>query len=198
MSIVSHPTIHDVKIFAPAQHKDNRGVFVETWNEYAQIEYDGVKTPITDTGIGPFVQDNESVSVHVGTLRGLHAQKSPHAHGKLVRVVHGAIVDVAVDARKDSPTYGRWIAEHLSASNWKQLWIPTGFLHGFITLEPDTAVAYKLTTPYNKEAEVSIAWDSPDLGINWKDFIPKNHIDGMTISDKDAQAPKFVGGQFFL
>lgn len=197
MKLLSHHLINDVKIFEPTQYHDQRGVFVETWNEYAVVEYDGVKTPITDTDIGPFVQDNHSVSTHKYTIRGLHAQKAPHAHGKLVRVVHGSIMDVAVDARKESATYGQYVVEHLSSKNWKQLWIPPGFLHGFITLEPETSVAYKLTTPYCKDSEVSIAWDSPDLRINWQ-VHGVDDIDVFVLSDKDRAAPKFIHGQFFL
>lgn len=198
MKLISHSEIHEVKILTPNQHKDNRGTFVETWNEYAVVDCDGVQKAITDTEIGPFVQDNHSISVHKNTIRGLHAQKHPHAHGKLVRVIRGAIIDVAVDARKDSPTYGKWIAEILSANNWKQLWIPKGFLHGFRTIEPDTEVVYKLTTPYCKDAEVSVAWNSPDLNINWQ----PNHVGRLpkeiVISEKDSAATPFIRGQFFL
>jgi dTDP-4-dehydrorhamnose 3,5-epimerase len=112
------------------------------------------------------VQDNESLSIK-GVLRGLHLQRPPHAQGKLVRVVSGAVFDVAVDLRKSSPHYGKWCSAFLSAADKNQLFIPAGFAHGFAVLENQTVFSYKCTGYYNKESEACIAWDDPDLGVDW-------------------------------
>ncbi len=155
---VEELAIPGVLLIAPQRFPDGRGFFSETWSErrYAAA---GIA--------GPFVQDNHSLSAAVGTVRGLHAQIGPNAQGKLVRVVQGAIWDVAVDIRQGSPTYGRHVAAELSRENWRQMWVPVGFLHGFCTLLPDSEVVYKVTAPYDQEAERGVMWDDPDLAIPW-------------------------------
>jgi dTDP-4-dehydrorhamnose 3,5-epimerase len=130
------------------------------------------------------VQDNHSVSVRAGTIRGLHCQLAPSVQGKLVRVVRGAVWDVAVDIRVGSPTFGQYAAATLSAENWSQLWIPGGFLHGFCTLEPDTEVIYKVTAPYDRAAERAVIWNDPGLALPWP-VAP----DAAVLSDKDQVAP---------
>jgi len=158
----------------PRRFADSRGDFCETWS--ARV--------FAAAGIaGPFVQDNLSRSIRSGTVRGLHCQAPPHAQGKLVRAARGRILDVAVDARCGSPTHGRWVAEELSAENGVQLWIPHGFLHGFVTLEPDTEVAYKADGYYEAGSERSVRFDDPDLAIDWG-------VDPVAavLSDKDAAA----------
>jgi dTDP-4-dehydrorhamnose 3,5-epimerase len=167
--------IPDVILITPARFADPRGVFVETWNDrrYAEI---GVP--------GPFVQDNHSVSVYRGTIRGLHRQIAPHVQGKLVRCVRGAIWDVAVDLHPGSPTYGRHVAATLTAANWCQLWVPEGFLHGYCTLEPDCEVIYKVTAPYDPGAERGVIWNDPTLAIPWP-VTPGEAV----LSDKDLALP---------
>ena len=169
--------IEDVKLVTPARHADARGFFTETWNA-ARFAAAGIDAA--------FVQDNLSMSASAGTVRGLHYQRPPHAQGKLVRVVRGRILDVAVDARKGSPTFGRWVAEELSAETGAQLWVPRGFLHGFLTLEPMTEVAYKVDAPYAADCDGAVRFDDPDLAIDWG-------IDPATavLSGKDAAAPAF-------
>lgn len=169
--------IPEVKRITPAKFADNRGFFSETWNE----------TKLKALGFeARFVQDNQSFSAQTGTIRGLHCQTAPHVQGKLVRVVKGAIWDVAVDIRQGSPTYGKWVAAELSAENWAQLWVPGGFLHGFCTLQPDTEVAYKVTGDYAKDCERAVRWDDPTLALPWPVAAGEAHL-----SDKDAQAPLF-------
>lgn len=160
----------------PARFGDNRGFFSESWNRKA-LENNGLNLP-------DFVQDNHSMSSEVGTVRGLHFQAPPHAQGKLVRCGRGRIFDVAVDARRGSPTYGQWYGEELSFDNGCQLWIPAGFLHGFMTLEPDSEIIYKCTDHYVPECDGAVHWDS--CGIEWP-------LGGVTpaISEKDANAQKF-------
>ncbi|MBV8458961.1 MAG: dTDP-4-dehydrorhamnose 3,5-epimerase [Acetobacteraceae bacterium] len=174
---VEELAIPGVKLIAPRRFPDSRGFFSETWHAQRYAE----------AGIpGPFVQDNHSLSVAIGTVRGLHAQTGPNAQGKLVRVVRGAIWDVAVDIRHGSPTYGRHVAAELSAENWRQLWIPVGFLHGFVTLQPETEVSYKVTAPYDREAERGVMWNDPDLNIPWP-------IRGEALlSDKDRLLPRLA------
>lgn len=133
-----------------------------------------------------FVQDNHSLSVDVGTVRGLHYQSPPHAQAKLVRVGRGRILDVAVDVRVGSPTYGEWIAEELSAENGKQLYIPAGFLHGFITLEINTELLYKCSDYYAPECDGVVRFNDPDIGIDWE--MATDHV---ILSQKDAEAPFF-------
>ena len=146
-----------VLVLTPARHGDARGFFSESWNRKTLREA-GVDLP-------EFVQDNHSLSAATGTLRGLHFQAPPHAQGKLVRCARGRLLDVAVDVRLGSPTYGQWVAEELSFENGCQLWVPAGFLHGFLTREPDTEIAYKCTDHYAPECDGSVAWDS--VGIDW-------------------------------
>ena len=173
------PTALDgVLILTPRRFGDARGHFTETWNRRslaaAGIEVD-------------FVQDNASLSHRVGTLRGLHFQRPPHAQAKLVRVLRGAVLDVAVDIRRDSPTFGRWVGVELSAENGRQLLIPAGFLHGFVTREPETEVAYKCSDYYAPDCDGAVRFDDPDLGIDWG-------LDGVApiLSDKDAAAPRLA------
>jgi dTDP-4-dehydrorhamnose 3,5-epimerase len=161
-----------VKILTPARFGDSRGFFSESWN----------RRTLADQGIEmDFVQDNHSVSAQVGTIRGLHFQAPPAAQDKLVRCGRGRLWDVAVDIRKGSPTYGHWIGVELSAENGRQLLIPKGFLHGFVTREPDTEICYKCTDYYAPDCDGAVRWDS--CGIDW----------GLTsdpvLSDKDAAAP---------
>ncbi len=155
---VERLAIPDVILLAPPRFGDSRGFFSETYNA-ARFAQAGIP--------GPFVQDNHSYSAAVGTVRGLHCQIAPNVQGKLVRCVRGAIWDVAVDIRRGSPTYGRHVAAELSAENWRQLWIPGGFLHGFCTLVPDTEVIYKVTAPYDRDAERGVIFDDPDLALPW-------------------------------
>lgn len=169
--------IPDVKVLLPKAFGDARGTFSETWNAARFAEH-GIKLN--------FVQDNQSWSAPAGTVRGLHFQSAPRAQDKLVRVLRGRILDVAVDLRRASPTYGQWVAEELSAQNRKQLLVPVGFAHGFCTLEPDTEVLYKVTDFYSPANDLGIAWDDPDLAINWP--VQK---DQAVLSDKDTRQPAF-------
>ena len=166
-------SIPDVVLLEPKVFGDSRGFFYESFNQQAFREATGVQCD--------FVQDNHSRSSQ-GVLRGLHYQLPPRAQGKLVRVVRGAILDVAVDIRQGSPTYGRHVAAVLSAENWKQLWVPRGFAHGFCTLEPDTEVIYKVDAPYDRACDAGIRWNDPALGIDWPVRDP-------VLSDKDRVAP---------
>ena len=165
----------DVVRIEPTIHGDERGFFMETWHAKR----------FTDAGIGvEFVQDNESMS-QKNVLRGLHFQKPTYAQGKLVRVITGSVLDVAVDLRKESATYGHHFKHVLSAENKNQLYIPEGFAHGFLVLENNTIFSYKCTNYYHKESEDSILWDDPSLKINWG---IKNPI----ISEKDKNAQLFA------
>jgi len=170
--------IPDVKILTPKKHGDARGFFSETYNRRTMAEL-GVDVE--------FVQDNHSLSAEQHVLRGLHFQIPPHAQAKLVRVVRGSILDVAVDIRRKSPTYGQHIAVVISADNWKQIYVPTGFAHGFVTLEPNTEVVYKVTDYYAPECDRGILWNDPALGIDWG-AADKNPV----LSDKDKKHPKFA------
>ena len=160
----------------PPRFGDERGFFSESWNS-KKLRDAGLDLP-------DFVQDNHSMSSQVGTVRGLHYQSPPHAQGKLVRCGRGAIFDVAVDIRRGSPTYGKWVGEELSFSNGRQLWIPAGFLHGFATLEPDSEIIYKCTDFYAPECDGAVLWNS--VGIDW----PLGEIDPI-LSEKDAAATPF-------
>lgn len=158
-------------VVEPDVHQDTRGFFLETWHQRKYAE----------AGItGPFVQDNHSRSVH-RTLRGLHAQLR-RPQGKLVRAVEGEMFDVAVDIRRGSPTFGRWFGTRLSGENFRQLWVPPGFAHGFCVLSPSVHVEYKCTDFYDPADEVSIAWNDPAIGIEWP-------LSDPIISDKDGRAP---------
>ncbi len=173
--------IPDIKIIEPAVFVDERGFFSESYNE-------------KDFGatIGPvhFVQDNHSMS-QKGVLRGLHYQLAPHAQAKLVRCVRGSIFDVAVDIRRSSPTFGQWVAEELSETNQRQMWIPEGFAHGFIALTDEAHVIYKTTGYWVKDAEACIAWDDPMLAIAWPGEIQP------ILSARDAVAPLFKDAKLF-
>lgn len=175
---VERLAIKDVLLLTPVRFGDARGFFSETFSAQR----------LAAAGIdATFPQDNHSHSQAVGTLRGLHCQVAPHVQGKLVRVVRGAIWDVAVDARRGSPTFGKHVAAELSAANWQQLWIPAGFLHGFVTIEPDTEVVYKTTDYYDKESERGIMWNDPALAIEWP--IPADEV---ILSDKDHVQPAWA------
>lgn len=163
-----------VLILTPPRFGDHRGFFSESWNRRTLLEA-GLELP-------EFVQDNHSLSAKAGTLRGLHYQAPPHAQGKLVRCGRGCIFDVAVDARAGSPTYGQWVGCELSFENGRQLWIPAGFLHGFVTRAPDSELVYKCTDHYAPECDGAVRWDS--LGIDWGVTEP-------VLSDKDRAAPAF-------
>lgn len=165
-----------VKRIRTRRFGDDRGSFCETWVE-PRWAAQGVA--------GRFVQDNESRSVKVGTIRGIHFQRPPHAQAKLVRCILGRILDYAVDLREGSPTYGRHVAAELSGDNGDQLYIPEGFGHAFVTLEPDSIVAYKVTDGYAPETDGGIIWDDPDLAIDWP--LP---ADGPTLSAKDLLLPR--------
>lgn len=158
--------------------EDSRGSFSETFSRRTMAEL-GVDLE--------FCQDNESFSAITGTVRGLHLQAEPHAQGKLVRVLRGAIFDVAVDVRPDSPTFRQHASVELVAGDHRAFWIPAGFAHGFCTLADDTAVSYKVTDFYTPEAERSIRFDDPDLGIEWP-----TDTNAAVLSDKDAAAPSFA------
>jgi dTDP-4-dehydrorhamnose 3,5-epimerase len=164
-------------IIEPQIFPDGRGCFFES---YSKIKFANAGIDID------FVQDNQSLS-HKGAVRGLHAQKAPYAQAKLVRVIKGSVLDVAVDARKNSPTYGQYETIELNDENQLQFLIPEGFLHGFATLEDDTIFAYKVNNYYSKECEVGVKWDDPTLAINWS----INEAD-ILISPKDEVLPFFA------
>lgn len=165
-----------VKI-VPRQHADARGVFSEVFRE------DQFRTQaVADVH---FVQHNQSLSVERGTIRGLHFQLAPKAQGKLVRCLSGAILDVAVDIRKASPTFGKHVAVELTAAGGEQLWVPAGFAHGFCTLEPNTTVFYAVTDYYSPEHDRGLMWNDPDLGISW----PVAAADAI-LSEKDTRQPR--------
>lgn len=148
----------EVKILEPKKFGDSRGFFSETYN----------RRVLAELGIAhEFVQDNHSLSGTAGVVRGLHYQLPPHAQHKLVRVTHGAILDVAVDVRRASSTFGKYVTVVLSAENWRQVFVPIGFAHGFVTLEPNTEVIYKVTDYWMPEFERGISWNDPALGIPW-------------------------------
>ena len=173
MEIVKTP-IEGLLIINPNVFEDERGYFFESYNREALLKHGLDLT---------FVQDNESKSKK-GVLRGMHFQVPPFAQGKLVRVVRGAVLDVAVDIRKGSPTYGKWHSVVLSGENKRMYLIPAGFAHGFLTLEDDTVFFYKCTNVYNKEAEGCIRWNDPDLNIDWGIADP-------IVSERDTKAPPF-------
>lgn len=172
--LVEKTTIEDLLLITPQVYHDERGYFCETFNQkklHMTLQED-------------WVQDNESMSKK-GVLRGLHFQLPPHAQAKLVRVVKGSILDVAVDLRKDSPFFGKHFKHILSGENKKQLYIPVGFAHGFLSLEDDTIVNYKCSSHYNAESEASIRWDDPDLKIDWGIADP-------ILTEKDRKAENFI------
>ena len=176
MDIKTFP-IAGVLLLRPRRFADARGYFVETYN---------AKT-FTAAGVGAsFIQDNQSFSVKPGTIRGLHFQLPPVPQAKLVRVLHGSVYDVAIDIRAGSPTYGRWIAETLTAEGGEQLFVPRGFAHGFCTLEPDTEVAYKVDGPYAPDCDSGLMWNDPTLAIPWP-----VKPDAAVLSDKDGKLGAF-------
>lgn len=174
--------IPEVVLFTPKVFSDERGFFFESFNQNVFEQA---------TGTAPaFVQDNHSKSVR-GVLRGLHYQLPPHAQGKLVRVVQGAVFDVAVDIRRSSPTFGRWVGALLSADNKRQLWIPPGFAHGFVTLSDTAEFLYKITDFYAPSAERAIIWNDPAIGVDWG-------YDGTPVlSGKDQQALPLAQAEVF-
>ncbi len=174
MNIIK-PEIEGLLIFTPRVFQDERGAFMESFNKRQFEEAVGRKVD--------FVQDNQSVS-RKGVLRGLHFQTPPYAQGKLVRVIKGAVIDVAVDIRKNSPTYGDYVAVELTAENQEQLWIPEGFAHGFVALEEDTTFLYKCTNYYSPQSEGTLLWNDPTLNIDWG-------ISNPIISEKDAIGQEF-------
>lgn len=162
----------------PAKIEDDRGYFSETFR----------LAPFVDRA-GPveFVQDNQSLNVRAGTVRGIHFQIEPAGQGKLVRCLAGSVLDVAVDLRRDSPTYGRWVAVTLSPASNNQLWVPVGFGHGFCTLEPNSVIGYRVTSYYSPQHDKGVAWDDPDIGIDWPAI-----ADPSTLSPKDRVQPPLV------
>ena len=169
--------IADVKLIVPRIHRDLRGFFSETYNK-ADLAGQGVNLE--------FIQDNHSLSVKPGVVRGLHFQIPPFAQDKLVRVIRGSVFDVAVDIRRGSPTYGRHVARVISSAEWNQFLVPAGFAHGFCTLEPDTEVIYKVSSYWDPKAERGLAWDDPALKIAWPVTESK-----AILSDKDRRLPRF-------
>jgi dTDP-4-dehydrorhamnose 3,5-epimerase len=173
MEIIKTP-IEGLLVIKPRIFEDDRGHFFESWSKGSFLK----------VGLDlDFVQDNQSLS-QKGVLRGLHFQNPPFAQGKLVRVIKGAVVDVAVDIRKNSPTYGQHFAVELSEENKTVFWIPPGFAHGFVTLKDDTIFTYKCTGVYNKESEGALIWNDEDLNIDWRVVNP-------LVSDKDMVAGNF-------
>ena len=167
--------IPDVILVTPKRFGDARGFFSES---FRQDLFEGNDIP------GPFVQDNHVYSAEAGILRGLHFQRAPMAQAKLVRCTHGAVFDVAVDIRDDSPTFGQHVSAELSANNGAQIFVPAGFAHGYLTLTPDCHVQYKVTNYYSPENEGGLAWDDPDLAIDW----PLQGLN-LELSDKDKVLP---------
>jgi dTDP-4-dehydrorhamnose 3,5-epimerase len=173
--IIETTSLPGVLILTPPRFGDDRGFFSESWNRRSLAEQ-GIETN--------FVQDNHSLSTAPGTLRGLHFQTPPHAQAKLVRCGRGALYDVAVDIRHGSPTYGHWVGVDLSFENGRQLLIPAGFLHGFVTRQPETEIIYKCSDYYAPQCDAAVRFDDPDLGIDWGLKAPP------ILSDKDAAAPR--------
>ena len=177
--LVEKLAIPDVKVLMPPKFGDDRGFFSEVYNART----------LTEAGIGiEFVQDNHSVSTCRGTVRGLHFQSPPYAQDKLVRVVKGSAFDVAVDLRRHSATYGQHVSVVLSAESWNQILVPVGFAHGFMTLEPDTEVVYKVSDYYARDHDKGLLWNDSALGIRW----PLTD-DEAVLSDKDRRQPGFAG-----
>ncbi|MBX6374634.1 MAG: dTDP-4-dehydrorhamnose 3,5-epimerase [Acetobacteraceae bacterium] len=175
---VERLAIPEVLLIEPRRFADERGFFSEVYS----------RRTLAECGLDvEFVQDNHSLSRQVGVVRGLHFQIPPSAQGKLVRVVRGAVLDVAVDIRHGSPTFGRHVAVVLSAENWRQLWVPRGFAHGFCTLEPDTEVIYKVDAYYDRAADAGILWNDPALGIEWP-----VKAEAAILSEKDRAAPRLA------
>ena len=173
--IIESLSIPDVKVIHPSKHEDERGFFSETF----------ARRDLAEAGLDiEFVQDNHVLSAQEGTVRGLHFQIKPFAQGKLVRVVRGAILDVALDIRVGSPTYGQHVAAKISADSWNQVFIPIGFAHGLATLEPNTEVLYKVTNYYSPEHDKGVLWNDPHLSIDW----PVTERDAV-LSPRDREHP---------
>lgn len=170
--------VPDVVEIQPRRFGDDRGHFSEIFR------LDRFRA---EMGPVDFVQENQSLSVRAGTIRGLHFQTHPFAQGKLVRCLAGTIFDVAVDLRRNSPHFGHWVAVELSADKGNQLWIPAGFGHGFCTLQPDSIVCYKVTAYYSQAEDKGVAWDDPDIGIVWPAL-----ADAATLSAKDRVQPRLA------
>ena len=178
---VTNLEIPDVKLISPKKFGDHRGFFSEVFNQSA----------LQEAGINhQWVQDNHSLSVSPGVVRALHYQLPPMAQAKLVRVVKGKILDIAVDIRRSSPTFGKHVAAELSADNWQQMYVPAGFAHGFVTLEPNTEVVYKVSELYSPAHERGILWNDPALGIQWT-INPEE----ATLSDRDKKNPTFANAK---
>ncbi|HZD04113.1 MAG TPA: dTDP-4-dehydrorhamnose 3,5-epimerase [Longimicrobiales bacterium] len=175
---VEETALPGVTVLVPPRFEDDRGFFSETYSRRA-LRSVGIE-------VG-FVQDNHSFSRSAGTIRGLHYQAPPMAQEKLIRVMRGSVLDVAVDIRVGSPTYGTWTSVEVSAERWNQVFVPAGFAHGFCTLEPDTHVLYKVSAPWAPELEAGLAWDDPDLAIRWPP------LERYLLSDKDRALPAFAG-----
>jgi dTDP-4-dehydrorhamnose 3,5-epimerase len=181
--LIEPTLLPEVLMLTPRRFGDARGWFIETWNA-ARLAEAGLDLP--------WVQDNHSLSAAKGTLRGLHYQMPPRAQDKLVRCSRGAILDVAVDIRSGSPTYGKWVAVELSADNGRQLLVPKGFLHGFVTLSENCEVQYKCSDFYSPEHDRGVRWDDPAIGVDWGTSAP-------ILSEKDQTAPLLADiGQPFL
>jgi dTDP-4-dehydrorhamnose 3,5-epimerase len=174
---VTDLALSDVKLVQLKVHGDSRGFFMESYKEQDWRAILGERS---------FIQDNQSLSGETGTVRGLHYQLPPFAQAKLVQALRGRIFDVAVDVRRGSPTFGRHVAVELSAGDGRQMFVPEGFAHGFMTLEPDSMVAYKVTSRYEPKSERGIAWDDPDLAIAW----PAALRTKATLSRRDLQWPR--------
>ncbi len=174
---ISTTKIEGLKIIEPRIFPDDRGYFYESYSEkkYREAGIDAT-----------FVQDNQSFS-QKGALRGLHGQADPFAQGKLVRVLQGRVLDVAVDIRKNSSTFGQYVTIELSGENHKQFWVPPGFLHGFVTLEDDTIFTYKVTNYYDKASEIGVLWNDPTLNIDWE-----TDLSNVLLSPKDTILPAFA------
>lgn len=174
---IERTAIDDVLIIRPVKHGDHRGFFSETFRAAA----------LAEAGVDcAWVQENHSYSAAAGVVRGMHFQRAPKAQAKLVRVIRGAIYDVALDIRRASPTYGRHVAVELSAENWTQIYVPAGFAHAFCTLTPDTEVLYKVSAEYGPTEEGGVLWNDPELGIAWP-------VDAAaaTLSERDRRWPRF-------
>lgn len=174
---VEETEIRDVKILVPKRFGDSRGFFSQT---YTRNQFADVGVPME------FVQDNQSLSASPNVVRGLHWQTAPFAQDKLVRVLRGAILDVALDIRRDSPTFRKHVIVRLDAENWRQVFVPVGFAHGFVTLEPNTEVLYKVSRYYSREHERGIRWNDPGLEIDWG----IGEVEAV-LSDRDREQPLF-------
>ena len=178
MTQLERLAITDIVKIVPTRHGDDRGYFSEVFKDAWFREH------VADVA---FVQDNQSLSAAKGTIRGLHFQLAPFAQGKLIQCIRGSVFDVAVDIRAGSPTFGQWAGAELSGGNGAQLWIPTGFAHGFVTLEPHTIVHYKVTAPYSAQHDRGLRWNDPAIGIAW----PAEAAE-VFLSEKDAAQPSLA------